>query len=78
MLAQAYTQALTSRCEVVVLMGHNCLYLLQVIKAELFIQGPLYRHPTGDQKGFTPLDAMRLLASAYCVSVKPPINQCLT
>ncbi|KAI0351295.1 hypothetical protein OH77DRAFT_1429821 [Trametes cingulata] len=65
MLVQCFTQAKVSKCEVVVLMGHNSVYLLQAVESELFVQGPYYRYPAPGQPAFTPLDAMRVLASAY-------------
>ncbi|KAI0364288.1 hypothetical protein BV20DRAFT_869438 [Pilatotrama ljubarskyi] len=65
MLVQCFTQAKVTKCEVVVLMGHNSVYLLQAVRSELFLQGPYYRFPTPGQLAFTPLDAMRVLASAY-------------
>ncbi|KAI0363029.1 hypothetical protein BV20DRAFT_1058407 [Pilatotrama ljubarskyi] len=65
MLVQCFTQAKVTKCEVVVLMGHNSVYLLQAVGSELFVQGPYCRFPTPGQPAFTPLDAMRVLASAY-------------
>ncbi|KAI0350444.1 hypothetical protein OH77DRAFT_1593514 [Trametes cingulata] len=65
MLVQCFTQAKVAECEVVVLMGHNSVYLLQAVESELFVQGPYYRYPDLGQPAFTPLYAMRVLASAY-------------
>ncbi|KAJ8462711.1 hypothetical protein ONZ51_g10733 [Trametes cubensis] len=63
--AQAFTQARLAHCEVVVLMAHNTVDVCQAIRSELFIHGPLYRNPEPGQLAFTPLYAMRVLASAF-------------
>ena len=54
-------------------MGHNTVYVCQAVEAELFIHGPLYRYPEPGQPAFTPLYAMRVMASAFYVSAKPTI-----
>ncbi|OSC96935.1 hypothetical protein PYCCODRAFT_1472256 [Trametes coccinea BRFM310] len=46
-------------------MGHNTVYVCQAVEAELFIHGPLYRYPEPGQPAFTPLYAMRVMASAF-------------
>ncbi|KAL7278389.1 hypothetical protein ACG7TL_008369 [Trametes sanguinea] len=64
-LIQVFTQAQQAHCEVVVLMGHDTVYVCQAVEAELFIHGPLYRYPEPGQPAFTPLYAMRVMASAF-------------
>ncbi|CDO76918.1 hypothetical protein BN946_scf184893.g1 [Trametes cinnabarina] len=39
--------------------------LVQAVQAELFIHSPLYRYPEPGQPAFTPLYAMRVMASAF-------------
>ena len=68
---QAFTQARLTHCEVVILMAHNTVYVCQAIGSEMFINGPMYRFPFAGQPAFTPLDAMRVMASAFYVSAKP-------
>ncbi|KAI8973160.1 hypothetical protein BD414DRAFT_540053 [Trametes punicea] len=65
MLLQIYTQLYNAECPVGLLMGDNTVYVVERRADKLFIDGPRYRRPEPGQVPFTPLDAARLVFTAY-------------
>ena len=49
-------------------MGHDTVYVIQVVDSTMYIQGPLYRYVDQGRNPFTMRFAMEVLASAFYVS----------
>ena len=49
-------------------MGHDTVYVIQVVDSTMYIQGPLYRYVDQGRDPFTLRFAMEVLASAVYVS----------
>ncbi|KAI0374927.1 hypothetical protein BV20DRAFT_1118147, partial [Pilatotrama ljubarskyi] len=65
MLLQVWNHLRIMECAGAVLMGDNCVYVVERAAGTLYIDGPRYRFPEPGQKAFTTLDAIRLMAAMY-------------
>ncbi|KAI8971039.1 hypothetical protein BD414DRAFT_510633 [Trametes punicea] len=65
MLLQVWSELVVTSAPGGLLMGDNLLFIVERRGGTLYVDGPYYCFPTEGQRGFTPLDALHLIARMF-------------
>ncbi|KAI8972387.1 hypothetical protein BD414DRAFT_540277 [Trametes punicea] len=65
MLLQVWSELVVTLSPEGLLMGDNLLFIAEWRGGTLYVDGPYYYFPMEGQRGFTPLDALRLIARMF-------------